>query len=127
MSGKSMEKSVKGFTLVEILAVLLLISILAAIATPVVINSITRSKEAALLENMRTMRELLDDFYADHNEYPDSLNELVDLGYMREIPIHPFTERKDDWLIVEDNEGGVRDVFSKFDAVARNGSNYREW
>lgn len=116
-----------GFTLVELLTVLLLISILSAVATPVVVNAITRSKEAALLKDIRTMRELIDDYYADFNQYPDSLDVMVEKGYMRKIPVNPFSENDNDWTFVTDNRGGITDVFSRYDGIAKDGSNYRDW
>lgn len=116
-----------GFTLVELLTVLLLLSILAAVSTPVVVNAITRSKEAALLKDIRIMRELIDDYYADFNQYPESLNDMVEKGYLRKIPVNPFSEQESDWSLVTNNRGGITDVYSRYEGLAMDGSNYRDW
>lgn len=123
MSGRSK----KGFTLIELIVVLLIISVLAAIVSPMVSTSIDRSKESALREDLYVMRKLLDDYYADNGKYPGSLEQLVELGYMKEIPIEPFTKDRATWRLSYDEEGGIKDIHSGYDGLAKDGSYYHDW
>lgn len=122
MTGKN-----KGFTLIELMVILLIISVLAAIVTPMVSNSITKAHESALREDLFVMRKLLDDYYADTGNYPTSLSELVDKGYMQSIPIEPFTKDRTAWRTSYDASGGITDVHSAYDGQAKDGSYYRDW
>lgn len=102
----------RGFTLVEMLLVLLLVALLAGLAAPVVNGGIQRAREAALRENLHQLRKAIDDHFADRGEYPASLEELVTQRYLRRIPIDPFTERSDTWIAVPDEAGRLIDVRS---------------
>jgi len=122
--------SVQGFTLVEILLVLVLISLLAGLSAPIVTKSIQRSKESALQENLLVMRTALDAYYADKGVYPAALQALVDDKYIRFIPVDPITQNKDSWQIVFDDESddpGVSDVRSGSDQLSMKGSRFSEW
>ncbi len=123
--------SAAGFTLVELLLVLALIAVIAALAFPVVSNSIQHAKESALKENLYVMRKSIDDYYADKGKYPTSLEALIKHRYLRKIPVDPITERADSWVAVkaegEDEESGIMDVRSNSDGKASDGSQYKDW
>lgn len=120
-----------GFTLVEMLVVLVLVALLASIATPIVTGSIQRAKEAALREDLLVLRRAIDAFYADKGRYPPDLQTLVDARYIRAVPPDPLTEKTDSWSLVfdeaQDGERGVIDVHSADEGHAHDGSAYNEW
>ena len=124
-----------GFTLIELIVVVALIGILAAIALPNYRIAIQQSKEAVLKEDLFQLRSLLDQYYADKSKYPPSLEALVEAGYLRKVPVDPITNGTD-WQVVfeevdPDNptttEQGVYDVHSASDQNALNGTPYAEW
>jgi general secretion pathway protein G len=124
----------RGWTLIELLIVISLISILATIGLASYRNSVTASKEAILKTDLYRMRDAIDQYYADKGEYPPTLDSLVSEGYMRKIPEDPFT-RAADWqtLPAEPNpsrptaEPGVYDVKSSSQDTALDGSRYADW
>ena len=123
----------RGFTLTELLLVLLFIALLASIVIPVVVNSVHYARESALKESLYTMRKAIDGFYADKGKYPETLKELVDNRYLRKIPVDPMTDRVDSWIEVH-NEGtgdnpdtGVVDIHSGSDDKDPDGVPYKEW
>ena len=124
----------RGWTLIELLIVISLISILATIGLASYKNSVTASKEAILKTDLFRMRDAIDQYYADKGEYPGSLDALVTEGYLRKIPDDPFT-RAADWqtLPAEPNpskptaEPGVYDVKSSSPDTALDGSRYADW
>jgi general secretion pathway protein G len=93
--------SQKGFTLIELIVVVTIIGLLAGIAVANVKFAQRKAREAALMDNLSTMRKAIDNFYADKQRYPTDLNELVP-NYMRKIPKDPITEQAD-WEIVMDD------------------------
>ena len=112
----------------ELVLVLFIVALLAAIAVPNIQGSITRAREASLTENLVVMRRAIDDFHADRGAYPDSLAALVEARYIRFVPEDPIGGEETPWRLVEDTEaGGVRDVFSGADGVGTNGVAYGEW
>ena len=139
MNGNTMLKrllrSRKGFTLIELMIVVSIIGILATIAVPNYKWGLIRAREAVLRENLYNMRNTLDQFYADQGKFPDSLQELVDKAYLREIPRDPFTGKNDSWTPVpppsppEGNPppGNVYDVHSGSELVGTDGKPYRDW
>jgi general secretion pathway protein G len=126
----------KGFTLLELMIVIAIISILATLAQPMFKTAVLKSKEAALKEDLFNLRNVLDQYYADNGKYPDSLDDLVTKGYMRSIPPDPITGSKDTWrpeyFTSDDsssgeNSGGICDVHSGSDKTGLNGISYAQW
>ena len=113
--------------------VISIIIILAAIALPQYQKTIMHTREAVLRDNLFKMRSLIDQFAADKGRLPQSLDELVSEGYMREVPVDPMTNQKD-WAITMgddpnslDGGQGMTDVHSVSEDTALDGTSYREW
>jgi general secretion pathway protein G len=122
-----------GFTLLELMIVISIIIILASITLPQYQKTIMHTRETVLRDDLRKMRSLIDQFAADKGRLPQSLDDLVTEGYMRDVPIDPFTGQKD-WAITngEDpnsSEGaqGMTDVHSASAEVSTEGTAYSEW
>ncbi|PLX81137.1 MAG: general secretion pathway protein GspG [Desulfuromonas sp.] len=124
-----------GFTLIEVLIVMSIVGILAAIAVPSFKRHSIKARETVLLEDLYQMRSAIDAHFADNAKYPDSLEDLVDKHYIRSIPVDPFTKSKETWeeippeptLDGELAEGGIFDVRSGSDLVGLNGIPYQDW
>lgn len=122
-----------GFTLLELMIVITVIIILAAVVLPQYQKTIIHTREAVLRDDLFKMRQLLDQYAADKGKLPQSLDELVSEGYLREIPVDPFTGQKD-WTVVTGDdpnstggEQGVTDVHSASTDVSSEGTPYSEW
>jgi general secretion pathway protein G len=131
-----------GFTLLELIIVVAIIGILATIAMPALKDVPRRANEAVLKTNLHTMRDVIDQYYGDKGKYPTSLDQLVEKGYLRKIPVDPMTKRNDTWEFeyeetsddnprpeTETDEGapGIVDVHSGSPLAALDGTLYREW
>jgi len=124
-----------GFTMIELLIVISIIVVLASMGMTQYRNSVIRAREAVLKEDLFRMRDAIDQYYADRNKYPASLDDLVSEGYLREVPIDPMTQSKDTWQPVnaEANvndttaEPGIYDVKSGSDQPALDGTRYADW
>ena len=118
----------QGFTLLELMIVVSIVGILATLAIPSYHVSVVKAKEAALQQDLSTLRDVLDQHRADQGKYPPSLQVLVSAGYMRAIPKDPFTGSATTWQEMTDPvEGGVVDVFSGAEFVGTNGTPYNRW
>jgi general secretion pathway protein G len=124
-----------GFTLVELLIVISLISILAAMGLVQYRNSVVSSKEAVLHTDLFRMRDAIDQYYADKGKYPSSLDALVSDGYLRKLPEDPITKSSDTWTTVPAEadpsnpsaEPGVYDVKSGAPGTGLDGTSYTDW
>lgn len=124
-----------GFTLIELLIVMAIIGILAGLAALQLRQTPIRAKEAALKHNLFVMRDVIDQYFADKGKYPESLETLVEEGYVRKIPFDPFTETDSTWTVeyaeASDDDpsatGGVIDVHSGATGTGLDGSSYSDW
>ena len=129
------KRSCRGFTLIELLIVITLLVVLATIGMPTYQNSVKRSKEATLKEDLFRMRDAIDQYYADKTKYPQALQDLVTDGYLRDIPKDPVTDSRDTWTTVAAEpdpnnpaaEPGIYDVKSGSEAMSLEGTKYSEW
>jgi general secretion pathway protein G len=118
-----------AFTLIELLVVLAVIATLLTLAAPRYFKSVDRSKEVALRENLFTLRDALDKYYADAGRYPTSLDELVAKNYLRQVPVDPLTESATTWILVPPQggaKGAVYDVKSGATGQAHDGRPFGE-
>jgi general secretion pathway protein G len=126
--GESCFREAKGFTLIELLIVVTIIGILATMAAPSYQASVIKAREAALRQDLFTLRDVLDQHRGDQGKYPSSLQALVSAGYLRAIPKDPFTNSNTTWQeMVDATEEGISDVFSGSDFVGTNGTPYNRW
>src|SRR3954464_10385689 len=130
-----MNRRERGFTMIELMVVMFLISILAAMGLAQYRNSVMYSRESVLKEDLFRMRDAIDQYYADKGQYPSTLEALVSDGYLRTSPEDPFTKSNSSWQTVPAEpdannptaEAGVYDVKSGSDASAIDGTKYSEW
>lgn len=126
--------SKKGYTLLELLVVVAIVGILVSLAIPNFQQSALKAKETALKQNLFTMRSLLDQYYADRGDYPESLETLVEAKYLRAIPIDPLTKSSETWTEIyeeqeegDDSPAGIYDIKSGSEDIARDGTSYKDW
>ena len=133
----------QGFTLLELIIVIAIVGILATIAMPALKQVPIRANEAVLKTNLHTIRDVIDQHYGDKGKYPTSLEQLVETGYLKKIPMDPITKRTDTWVptfeeIDPENPGpetdqndegqpGITDVHSGAPGNSLDGTPYSEW
>ena len=146
MSRRSRTRAAQsGFTLLELIVVVAIIGILATIAMPALKDMPRRAQEAVLKTNLHTIRDLIDQYYGDKGRYPPTLEVLVELGYVRQVPFDPITKSNTTWVLIFDDpaadpeaipaetdlpEGGEPGVFDVRSGSQRNsldGTPYAEW
>ncbi len=128
-------KRQRGFTLIELMIVISIILILVAIAVPIYSQSIIRAREAVLRDDLFTLRSVIDQFTLDKQRAPQSLQDLVEAGYIKDIPLDPFTNSRDTWQVVQEdvmqsidqNQPGITDVHSGASGAGSDGRSYSEW
>jgi general secretion pathway protein G len=124
-----------GFTLVELMVVMLIISVLAAIAIPAYIASLRNAREAVLKEDLHVMRQAIDSYTMDKEKGPQALDDLVQAGYLKEVPTDPMTHSNSTWVTatsdvlesVDQSDPGINDVHSGSDEQGTNGQPYSSW
>jgi general secretion pathway protein G len=125
----------RGFTIIELMVVMTIISILVSMAVPFYQKSIIRSKESVLRNNLFTLRTVIDEYTYDKQKAPQTLQDLVSEGYLRVVPRDPIADSDSSWkIIMEDsgssvnqNEAGIFDVRSGSDKTSLDGTPYSEW
>ena len=134
MLGKAGRQRTLGFTLLELMIVLSIIMILMAVAVPMYNQSIIQARESVLRSNLSTLRSVISQYTLDKQKAPQSLDDLVTAGYLRQIPVDPMT-RQTNWEVVQEDvmlavdqqDPGITDVHSASSASASDGSAYSTW
>src|ERR1043166_6782132 len=117
-----------GFTLVELMIVVTIAGILATLAEPLFRGAIVKAREAALKQDLFTMREVINQYKPDRGKLPSTLLELKAAGYLRRIPVDPFTASDTSWQeILDQAQGGIFDIHSGSDLIGRDGTPYNQW
>lgn len=119
-----------GFTLIEMLVVLAIMATLLMLAAPRYLGNVDKAKEAVLKENLFTLREAIDKYYADTGRYPGTLDELVARKYLRRIPVDPITESNGTWVVQHTSEPeapGIFDIRSGAPGKGRDGTAFNTW
>ena len=121
----------QGFTLIEVMVVMAIVLTVLSIAVPMYTTSMIRAKESVLKSNLFTLRSVIDHYTYDKEAPPQTLEDLVFEGYLRRVPIDPFTESSDSWEVITDvgptGESGVFDVKSGSERIGLDGTAYNEW
>ena len=140
-------RRLRGFTVVEMLVVLAIMALLLSIAAPALMGRVRGAQETTLRHNLATVRESIDHFHADRGRYPETLQELVALGYLNHLPEDPLTQSTTTWLLVPAGQvpalisggsttgsadtasanAGFADIHSGASGSARNGDSYASW
>ena len=125
----------RGFTLVELMIVMAIVTIIMSVAVPMYQKAIVRAKESVLRNNLFTLRTLIDEYTFDKQKAPQSLEDLVREGYLRQVPMDPIEGSNQGWRVVMEEamasvsqtEPGIFDVRSGSDQVSLEGTPYSEW
>ena len=134
-TGKPGKTPRAGFTMVELMIVMAIITIIISVAVPLYQKAIVRTRESVLKNNLFTMRVVIDEYTYDKQKAPQTLQDLVTEGYLRQVPADPMTGSNTTWRVimeeamasVSQNEPGIFDVRSGSDHVSLEGTPYSEW
>jgi prepilin-type N-terminal cleavage/methylation domain-containing protein len=118
---------VDGFTLIELLVVMAIVALLLSIALPRYQSTLNKSRDVALAENLKIIRLTIDQFYGDNGRYPQSLTELVEKKYLRELPLDPVTESRDSWLATPSRDADKPGIVGVKSGAAGSGSGGRAY
>lgn len=143
MGKRTRDSRAAGFTLLELIIVVAIVGILATMAMPALKNVPRRAAESVLKSDLRTFRDVIDQFHADKGYYPPTLDSLIEEGYLRSMPMDPITKRTDTWVEIyeeidpdiipaetdlpEDGQPGIVDVRSGSTILSLSGTPYYEW
>jgi general secretion pathway protein G len=124
-----------GFTLIELMIVMAIIGVLAVVAVPSFVGAIRQAREAVLKEDLHVLRAAIDSYTMDKQKAPQALDDLVQDGYLREIPVDPITHSKDSWVTdtsdtlssVEQTDSGIDDIHSGSQETGSDGQPYSSW
>ena len=131
----SNRRAQSGFTLIELMIVMAIIGILITLAIPSFVGAVRHAREAALKEDLQTMRTAIDTYTMDKQKGPQSLDDLIQDGYLRAIPEDPMTRSKDTWVTdssdsmvsLDETEPGIIDVHSGSTETGTDGQLYSSW
>ena len=124
-----------GFTLFELMIVMAIIAVLASVAVPSYINAVRHGREAVLRQDLWVIRQAIDSYTVDKEKAPQSLDDLVQSGYLKAIPVDPMTQSSDTWMPdtsdtlmdIDQTAGGINNVHSGAQGLATDGSSYNTW
>ena len=125
----------RGFTLLELMIVVMIIAILVGIAAPVYVRHVRAAREAVLKEDLYSLRQAIDQYTQDKNKAPQGLEDLVSAGYLKAIPKDPITNSTESWQLVQEDvnetldqtQTGITDVHSGSNDTSSDGTAYSTW
>jgi general secretion pathway protein G len=120
----------KGFTLIELMVVMVIIATLLSIVAPRYFKHLDRTKETALHQSLNVVRDAIDKYHADKDKYPATLDELVEKRYLRQVPVDPISGSKDGWELLpppDDAAGGIADLRSTAEGSDEAGVAYKDY
>ena len=132
---RTIHKKDAGFTLVELMIVMAIVGVLAVVAIPSYVGAVRQAREAVLKEDLHVIRAAIDSYTADKQKAPQSLEDLVNEGYLRKIPVDPMTRTAESWQTttsdalhsVDQTDPGIDDVHSGSTEQGSDGQPYSEW
>jgi general secretion pathway protein G len=121
-------RDTRGYTLLELMIVVSILGVLVTLAEPMWEQSVLKAREAALKQSLFSMRDVLDQYRADRGKFPVTLDDVVTTGYLRQIPVDPFTRSVKTWQeIPDETEGGIADIHSGSPLIGMEGTPYNQW
>ncbi|HHB1427551.1 TPA: type II secretion system protein [Serratia odorifera] len=122
-----MRNGERGFTLIELLVVMAIVATLMTLVAPRYFQQTERAREVVLKHNLNTLRLSLDQYRRDRIDGPENLQDLVEQGYLRQLPQDPITHRNDSWTVDSDDQGQIVNVHSGARGKSLEGSAYADW
>jgi general secretion pathway protein G len=134
-SVRGIQKQDAGFTLMELMIVMMIIGVLAVVAVPSYIGAVRHAREAVLKEDLQVLRAAIDSYTMDKQKAPQSLDDLIQDGYLREIPQDPMTHSKETWVTdssdslhsLDQTDSGIDDIHSGSQETGSDGQPYSTW